>query len=68
MNQDPESLYDAMPCPQCGCTELLQEVLQTETVHVDENGDPENYEMYDTVETQTLWCQECDEIIWERDE
>lgn len=59
---------DHAPCPECGSTRLVQHVTQSEDLQVTEDGDIERIDPRDTVEIQELWCPECDEKIWERDE
>lgn len=62
----PEMLEDAMPCPNCGGTHLVQHISQSEDVFVTEDGDIDYIEPRDTVDVEQLWCVECDEKIWER--
>jgi len=67
MNQTPASYDDALPCPACGCTELVQHVTQSENLTVTENGVIEHIEPREYVDVQEVWCTRCDEKIWERE-
>lgn len=65
MQQTSENLYDNMPCPECGNQCLIQNVKQTEYVHVNENGDPDYYEPAGgTPCVESLHCPECDKELW----
>lgn len=68
MAQAPESLYDNMPCPECGSQRLIQHVNQSENVYVDESGELEYIDPRDSVDVRELWCPDCDEKLWEADE
>jgi len=63
--------YDALPCPNCGCTELVQYIEKSEYLTVSQDGSIEhiqathNGRMDEPIE---VWCCSCDEKIWDRDE
>lgn len=67
MAQNSETLYDNMPCPQCGSTRLIQHITQSEDVHVNESGDVERIEPRDSITVEELDCPECDETIWSKE-
>lgn len=67
MTQQPKSYHDAMPCPECGSTELKQLTLQAEHVEVTNDGYVEHISPDGTVEVQELWCTECDDVIWSKE-
>lgn len=63
--QPDAAYYDVMPCPQCGSQELIQHTSQSETVEVDEHGDPTRIDPR-TITVEEVWCPECDEKLWEK--
>lgn len=67
MSQSPESFNDVMPCSSCGCQALTQEVEQTETINVGEDGYIETIEV-ETIEVQAISCPECGKKLWTADE
>lgn len=68
MSQNPPSYDDALPCPECGCTELVQYTESVENLTVTENGTIEHIEPRGHINVLEVWCCSCDEKIWEQDE
>lgn len=67
--QQPESLYDAIPCPECGGREFRQESTTWEKITVSDDG--ESFGMGPVLEMKAvnrLTCRECDTVVWEADD
>lgn len=64
MNQN--WFYDA-PCPHCGGTEFLEQSVQENVVKCDGNGNPEEFVPHHLIQTEVVWCRECDTELF-RDE
>jgi hypothetical protein len=58
----------AFPCPNCGSEYLTQNFRSSETVHVDDEGQIVWFDKHDAHEPISVFCEECDTLLWEGDE
>jgi hypothetical protein len=54
------------PCENCGEQHFKQQVIQTEEVRVDENGEPDEFVPTGSFQVQRIWCVECDELVFDQ--
>lgn len=63
---NPAQIDNVFPCPECGNQRLNQEVRQYETIEVDADGNYEHISPLDETELLAVYCDNCEEYIWER--
>lgn len=68
MTEHDDSPFDVMPCPKCGSHHMMQENIQTEDVHLDKDGEVEEYVPRGIGQITAVWCPNCDEQVYDWEE